>query len=189
MPDKVARVAISISPDGNTLYAAITTFNAKDEANLTANFVTTNEGANWHKVGLPAVIKTPKTKTEPECLFHAIGQGDFNLAIQSDPSNPSTVYEALVGIYKSTNSGKNWNFIGNRSHSDFHALAFNGGSLYATNDGGIFVTADGGATWNGNLNQKLNTIQFQSAAVAPGSTNVVGGTQDNGTDVYTGAPA
>jgi photosystem II stability/assembly factor-like uncharacterized protein len=189
MPDKVGRVAISISPDGNTLYAAITTINAKDEANLTANFVTINAGKNWHKVGLPAVIKTPKTRTEPECSFPGIGQGTFNLAIQSDPSNPSTVYEALVGIYKSTNGGKNWNFIGTGSHSDFHALAFNGGSLYAANDGGIFVTANGGATWNGNLNQKLNTIQFQSAAVAPGTTNVVGGTQDNGTDVYTGAPA
>jgi photosystem II stability/assembly factor-like uncharacterized protein len=183
MPDKVARVAISTSPDGNTLYAAITTFNKKDEANLTANFVTTDAGENWQKVGLPAVIKTPKRL----CL--SIGQGDFNLAIQSDPSNPSTVYEALVGIYKSTNGGENWNFIGAGSHSDFHALAFNRGSLYAANDGGIFVTADGGVTWNGNLNQKLNTIQFQSAAVAPGTTNVVGGTQDNGTDVYTGAPA
>jgi photosystem II stability/assembly factor-like uncharacterized protein len=189
MPDKVARVAISPSPDGKTLYAAIATLNKKDEANLTANFVTTDAGDNWRKVGLPAVIKTPKTRTEPECSFEGIGQGDYNLAIQSDPSNPSTVYEALVGIYKSTNGGKNWNFIGKGSHSDFHALAFNGSSLYAANDGGIFVTANGGATWNGSLNQQLNTIQFQSAAVAPGTTNVVGGTQDNGTDVYTGAPA
>ncbi len=184
MPDKVARVAISTSSsDGNTLYAAITTFNAKGEANLTANFVTTNAGKNWQKVGLPAVIKMRKD----DCLL--LGQGSFDLAIQSDPSNPSTVYEALIGVYKSTNSGKNWNFIGTGSHADFHALAFNDGLLYAANDGGIFVTPDGGATWNGNFNQKLNTIQFQSAAIAPGATNVVGGTQDNGTGVYTGAPA
>ncbi len=189
MPDKVARVAISTSTDGNTLYAAIATFNARDEANLTSNFVTTDGGKNWQKVGLPAVIRVPKTRSEPECLFHSISQGEYNLAIQSDPSNPSTVYEALVGVYKSTNGGKHWNFIGSGSHSDFHALAFKGSTLYAANDGGIFVSANGGASWNGNLNQKLNTIQFQSAAVAPGSTNVVGGTQDNGTDVYTGAPA
>jgi hypothetical protein len=183
MPNRIARVAIAISPDGNTLYAGITTFNAKNEAFLTANFVTNDAGENWQKVALPAVIRTPKKV----CL--ALGQGDYNLAIMSDPSDSKTVYEALIGIYKSTTGGKQWKLISSGSHSDFHALAFNGASLYTANDGGIFVTSNGGATWNSSLNQKLNTIQFQSAVVSGTSTTVVGGTQDNGTDVYTGTPA
>jgi photosystem II stability/assembly factor-like uncharacterized protein len=98
------------------------------------------------------------------------------------------VYEALVGIYKSTDSGGSWKFIGNGSHSDFHAIAFSGASLYTGNDGGIFVSNDGGNTWNGSLNTGLNTMQFQGAAAAPaGTTSVVGGTQDNGTNVYRGS--
>lgn len=179
MPQNIRRVAISISPDGNTLYAGLTTLK-NNNAVLTTNFVSTDAGVKWKKIALPPVI------TGTNCFSLDLDQGGYNLAIQSDPSNPATVYEALVGIYKSTNSGKSWRYVGNGTHSDFHALVFNSASLYAGSDGGVFVTNDGGKHWDASLNQKLNTIQFQSAVAAPvGTTAVVGGTQDNGTNVYT----
>jgi len=187
MPKAISRVAISISPDGETLYAGVATIGKDNTSSLTANFLSQDHGDHWRPIALPAAIRA-KDEEGKEVTCLALGQGDYNLAIQSDPSNPSTVYEALVGIYKSTDSGGSWKFIGNGSHSDFHAIAFTGASLYTVNDGGIFVSNDGGNTWSGSLNTQLNTMQFQGAAAAPvGTTLVVGGTQDNGSNVYTGS--
>jgi photosystem II stability/assembly factor-like uncharacterized protein len=176
MPNAINRVAISISPDGYTLYAAVVI-----KSSLTANFFSNDAGDSWRSVSLPPVIR----REERVCV--SLGQGNYDLAIESDPSNPATVYEALIGIYKSTDNGGSWKYIGNGSHSDFHAIGFSGKSLYSGNDGGIFVSSDSGNTWDSSLNNTLNTVQFQSVASAPaGTTLVVGGTQDNGTNVFRG---
>jgi hypothetical protein len=109
MPKAISRVAISISPDGETLYAGVATIAKDNTSSLTANFLSQDHGDHWRPIALPAAIKG-KDEEGKEVTCLALGQGDYNLAIQSDPSNPSTVYEALVGIYKSTDSGGSWKF-------------------------------------------------------------------------------
>ena len=183
VPNQVTRVALSMSPDGNTVYGAFAALNAKGESALTANYISSDGGGVWTKIALP-----PAVGTDPSCL--SLGQADYDLAIQSDPSNPAVVYEALIGIYKSTDSGASWTYIGSGIHSDFHAIAINGASLFGGSDGGIFFSTDGGTTWDSSLNIDLSTLQFQSIAGAgAGTTTLVGGTQDNGTDVYSGSLA
>ena len=108
MPDKVARVAISTSPDGKTLYAAITTLNAKDEANLTANFVTTNAGDNWQKVGLPAVIKTRKQKKNGEPL---------NRSGRLQPGDSVRPFQSINGV---RGAGRNLQVDQWRQAMEFH---------------------------------------------------------------------
>jgi hypothetical protein len=72
-----------------------------------------------------------------------------------------------------------------------HALAFsNTGSLYVGNDGGAYVGPDPTATpvaWT-NLNGMLSITQFYAGhSIDPTNVlNALGGTQDNGTQHYTG---
>src|SRR5262249_31939816 len=77
-------------------------------------------------------------------------------------------------------------------HADLHALAFSadGNVLYAGNDGGVWRTSGTNATqipWT-ELNDTLAITQFYfSPAINPKDvTDSFGGTQDNGTQKYSG---
>ncbi len=96
--------------------------------------------------------------------------------------------------------------VPNSFHPDFHALTFDAaGNLYLGNDGGIWelpaaavqsvdsTTGSLGTVSNTayvNLNTNLDITQFYAnpAEVGDGAT-VLAGAQDNGTALYTGAPA
>src|SRR5205823_11635476 len=55
------------------------------------------------------------------------------------------------------------------------------------NDGGIWSTVDGGTTWM-NHNDGLVITQFYAGSVHPhGADLALGGSQDNGTEVWTGS--
>ncbi|MGH9801469.1 MAG: WD40/YVTN/BNR-like repeat-containing protein, partial [Blastocatellia bacterium] len=132
-------------------------------------------------------------------------QVNYNIAIAVDPTDANTVYYATGTnainnggtLFRSTNGGQNWSdlSIGDGTeglHADTHAIAVspaNGNILFTGNDGGIWRTNNATAnivTWK-NLNPNLNITQFQSIAIHPTNPNfVIGGTQDNGTNLFTG---
>ena len=117
-----------------------------------------------------------------------------------DPVNSANVYAAGVvnysnntlAVIRSINSGASWTDIttvgGVEPHTDSHAMAFDSNSrLLLGNDGGIWRFDPAGPTWT-NLNGNLNTIQFTGIGLHPNSTTTaVGGSQDNGTEAYSGA--
>src|SRR5205085_6593903 len=75
-------------------------------------------------------------------------------------------------------------------HADFHAGAFDPGTgkLYVGTDGGLFVSADNGATFSAALNVGLTTHLVYSVGSTKAAPNaVIGGFQDNGTRVRSGA--
>jgi hypothetical protein len=80
-------------------------------------------------------------------------------------------------------------------HADQHALVFQPGSrdfLINANDGGVFLTPnarDSIPCWR-ERNESFNTMQFYTAAMAPGKgiQHFLGGTQDNSTMLYEGIP-
>src|SRR5262249_12577650 len=75
-------------------------------------------------------------------------------------------------------------------HADHHAMAFDGnGKLLDGDDGGLFrLESPSPVQWS-DLNGNLNTIQFVGIDVHPTNPNIaIGGSQDNGTDLYTGNP-
>jgi hypothetical protein len=109
----------------------------------------------------------------------------YNLVVAADPSNFDTTYFGGTGVYKSTNSGTSWTYIGTGAHADYHALAINSAGVFAGNDGGLAKTTDGGATWDNSLNRGLGITQFQGIGLSPGGGSLItGGTQDNGTNKY-----
>jgi hypothetical protein len=140
------------------------------------------------------------------------GQGWYDLNIIVDPLNDSLIYVAGVDIHSSTNARGtaatgNWRDITNvysgansGIHPDMHGLAFGACSaspcrLYNGNDGGIFYTDNGNAaaasvTYT-NLNNALAIAEFTGGDIGPNFATTplaIGGTQDNGTMVYTGNP-
>jgi hypothetical protein len=127
------------------------------------------------------------------------GQGWYDTTLIVDPSNSAIVYAAGAAgsnsVLRSTNSGVAWTDIssgagGQGPHADHHAAAFDAnGDFLDGDDGGIYRYHAATNTWtqlNGTATF-LNTIQFQGIGLHPSNiNNALGGSQDNGTEQYTG---
>jgi photosystem II stability/assembly factor-like uncharacterized protein len=163
----------SVTLSGSTLYAFF------DDSTL---FKSTDAGATWTQLTAPGA---------PFCQ----GQCNYNLIAAASPTNPNVVYVGSIEMYHSNDGGVTWGLDDN-SHPDNHALAFSpdGAMVYAGNDGGAWAAPTGTATnvaipWT-NLNNTLATLQFyRGISIATGDPNLsLGGTQDNGTERYSGTP-
>lgn len=129
---------------------------------------------------------------------HYASQGWYDMAIAVSPTNPETVFNAGLDVYRSTSGGATWSqrswwfhSFGEPtfSHADHHELAFHPtdpNQLWNVNDGGIFVSYDNGQTWN-EKNNGYNTYQYYAMGNATLDTAFAfGGAQDNGTSEYDG---
>jgi hypothetical protein len=152
----------------------------------------TGAGGSWSDAsgGLPAF-------GQPVGNF--VSQGSYDLVIRVKPDNPSCIFIGGTNLYRSTNGGTTWDWVGGYSsandvstaanhHPDQHGLVFSPDDarvLYSTHDGGVSVTSDCLAaplTWR-SLNHGYQTTQFYSVAIDPGTAGspvIIGGTQDNG---------
>lgn len=171
-----SRASIAISRSNpSTLYAAYGNGSTDDLLNI---FQSTNGGTSWTAVTKP-----------PVSGFGNICQCSYDNFMAVNPTNPSIVYFGGVSLYRSNNGGQSWTDIGRTIHADLHAMAIAPGNpnlIYVGNDGGIWTSTDGGNTMT-NINTNLNITQFQSVALHPTDPNItIGGTQDNGTELYTG---
>ena len=126
------------------------------------------------------------------------GQGWYDIAVAADAqgnvfcAGVEDYLQGAVGtqyIEYSWDQGADWldisKLAGVEPHTDAHALSLDSadGLLIGT-DGGIWYNDASGSSW-ANLNGNLNTIQFYEIGLHPTSTTtVVGGSQDNGTDLY-----
>jgi photosystem II stability/assembly factor-like uncharacterized protein len=122
-------------------------------------------------------------------------QGQYDTTVIVDPTNSAIVYvggaAGANSVLRSGDSGATWTDISGGSvspHPDHHTVTFDAnGKLLDGDDGGIYRLDDPAVpTWT-DLNGNLNTIQFQSIGLHPTNANIViGGSQDNGTELYTG---
>ena len=105
------------------------------------------------------------------------------------PSNSSTIYYGGLQLYKSIDSGQTYTGLGNNVHPDHHALVFpspgNPNLIYNASDGGFAFSQDGGVTWASG-NSDLQITGFQSMSTSPLTARVIGGAQDNGTEMWLG---
>jgi hypothetical protein len=167
-----------------TLYVGISqTISAG--AGLLGVYKTTDAGATW-----------TLQATAPN--FYG-GQGWYDLVIAVHPTNAATVFSSGLDCYKSTDSGVTWTRKtvwsyppGNSqyAHADHHELIFKPGdpnTILVGTDGGIFKSTNGGDTWIG-LNNGLACYQFYAMGNDALNASVCyGGTQDCGTNKYTGS--
>ncbi len=184
----VGRIALTLAPSStSTLFAGIANYN---DGSLLGLYKSTDGGVNWSQIN-----SIPDYCTN-QCWY------DNVLAV--DPANASVVFaggSAQNGtLFRTVDGGTNWAEIssganGVNLHVDQHALAFasTGARLYVGNDGGAWSTTDVTNTtvnWT-NLNATLAVTQFYPGfSIHPTNVNTAfGGTQDNGTEKYSGALA
>lgn len=150
---------------------------------LNGFYKSTDNGITWTKLS-----NTPDY-CSPQCFY--------NNVIAVHPRDPNTLFLGGVGAYRSTDGGNTFTDVsssvglGPGLHADNHSVAFDPvdpNIVYIANDGGIFRSLDLGNNWTP-LNNSLPTFQFQSVALHPDNPQLaIGGTQDNGTLLYTGSP-
>ncbi|GAB5538557.1 MAG: hypothetical protein Salg2KO_06600 [Salibacteraceae bacterium] len=124
------------------------------------------------------------------------GQGWYDLAIEVDPNDASTVYVGGVNIHKSVNDGVTWDcvahWVGSSTaaavHADHHWFAYSpvDGKLYSCNDGGLHYTTNGGNTWT-EITSGLGIAQIYKIGMSTTEhAKVLNGYQDNGTALWDG---
>ena len=117
-------------------------------------------------------------------------QGWYNLSIVVDPANADRVIAGGVQLYRSTNGGTTFSTIGGNVHVDHHATAVESdlGAVWVGSDGGCWRTTNFGGAW-ADRNSGLVTYQFYDVCVNDNPSTsyyILGGTQDNGTDKWSG---
>jgi hypothetical protein len=125
-----------------------------------------------------------------QCVYDqpiAVSQADANRVLIGGAGNSSCsrVYcYSLDGAATFSAAG-----VGDAGmHADAHAIAFAPSDptvVYEGNDGGIWRSNDGGQTFASRNTAGFSATQFQSIDVHPIDPNFsIGGTQDNGTNMY-----
>lgn len=124
-------------------------------------------------------------------------QSWYDLAIAVNPSDANNTISGGINLWRSTNGGASNTCITNwfeppgafqYVHADIHELVYNplNGTLYCGSDGGISRSTDNGVTWT-DISSGLEIMQFYRIAGVEANQNLlVGGTQDNGSNKYTG---
>ena len=178
----LGRIGLAMAPsNSSTLYAGIAQPIGSSLSGIVGVFKTTDGGANWKRTADP-----------PSCCTWYEG------GIEIDPKNENVVVTGGGDASISINGGTTWQLVSSGSngvylHPDQHAFVFSadGGILYVGNDGGVFSTTQFSSpppfAWN-DLNSTLATVQFYPGiSIDPSNAGVgFGGTQDNGTDYYSG---
>jgi hypothetical protein len=186
------RIALAISPTvPQTLYAAIAQPNGTGGGGLNTLLVTRNGGTLWTTV--------PNT---PNFLDY---QGNYDIALAVDPMSPNFIFVAgqdgpnsvAEGILNPVSGTAAWAPLASAGavgpHVDHHALVFNVAcQLLDGNDGGLYLLSNPSTNppvWY-SLNGNLQITQFTGIALDPTSATVAyGGSQDNGTEKFTGTLA
>jgi photosystem II stability/assembly factor-like uncharacterized protein len=179
-----ARIALAMAPQNHrTLFAGVA---SRSSGSLLGLFKTTDGGAHWTQLAA-----TPDY-CSPQC--------SYDNAIAVDPKDSNVVFAGgafSTTLVRSLDGGTTWSVLqsaqhGGFLHADIHALTFSadGKVLYLGNDGGAYSTTQikkSLPSYDG-LNQTLAITQFYPGlSIAPSSPlTAIGGTQDNGTDIYSG---
>jgi hypothetical protein len=119
------------------------------------------------------------------------GQTWYNFHISPHPTNSDIVYYGEVRLWKTTTGDGPWTALP-ILHTDNHAFAFapdDANQVWSVGDGGVYVSPDAGGTFQ-HRNRDLQVLEYISVAQHPlWETVMIGGTQDNGTQRFTGSPA
>jgi uncharacterized protein (TIGR03437 family) len=172
----IGRIAIAFAPSNpKTIYVGMSGIIPNDSLFLGA-FVSTDGGTTW--TSNPAGYK-----------------GDwYRNAMAVSPTDPTFVVGGGLEAYYTQDGNMTWLQADPSGllHVDQHAFAFSadGSVLYVGNDGGVFSTPTASMpfAWS-SLDSTLAITQFYPGfSIHPTDTTVsIGGTQDNGTLMYSGS--
>lgn len=176
-----SRLDIEVSPsDPNYVYVA--EIRGANEQ-LEAMHRSTDGGVTWEVIGEGGTDEFSPMGT-PGSQF----QGEFDLALAVDPTDPTRMILGGVELWQWTETTA-WEMIAstqqfpgarNYVHADVHVIEWhpsNNNIMYIASDGGIGRTVNNSETFE-TLNRGYNVTQYYSLAYDR-SGNLLGGTQDN----------
>jgi photosystem II stability/assembly factor-like uncharacterized protein len=98
---------------------------------------------------------------------------------------------AGVRAFRSLDGGATFQSMAVDVHVDWHVIVFDPNDptiLWAGTDGGVYLSTDGGDSWSARSTGLAITQFYPGISVHPQGTRISGGSQDNGTHVFTGTP-
>jgi photosystem II stability/assembly factor-like uncharacterized protein len=175
------RAALAVAPsDDAILYVGLNTGDFVDGDPEARIYRSDDSGDSWTETADPT----------PYLGF----QGWYDNTITVRPDDPTVVVAGGVYYVVSSDAGASWmtrnpyaggNGLGTGTipHVDGHDLQWQGSTLWLACDGGIWMSEDDGITWTGR-NSGLVTRQYYGMAIDPmHRERVLGGTQDNATNL------
>ncbi|MCW5518353.1 HYR domain-containing protein [Aureitalea sp. L0-47] len=193
LPSGENRIALAVTPaNANYVYYLAGPGGASGSGTFRGLYRSTDSGTSFSN-----------RSTTPNILGSDVGGGGtgdqswYDLAIAVNPTNADNTITGGVNVWRSTNGGSShtlsayWYFPGASQyvHADIHELVYNplNNRLYCGSDGGISYSTDHGVTWT-NIWDGLEIMQFYKISGVEANQNlIIGGTQDNGTNKYTGS--
>jgi photosystem II stability/assembly factor-like uncharacterized protein len=191
VPANCTRMAIGVTPDSpGDVY--LFTGPPTDVGVFTGVYLSGNDGESFSV-----------RATTPNLLgYSTLGldndhQTTYDLAIAVSRTDVTSLVVGGINVWKSTNSGTNWTCVSEwngyggsigYTHADIHDLAINplNNNLYCCSDGGVFRSTDFGENWT-DLSEYLEITQWYRIAGTPSDLDlIIGGTQDNGSNKWTG---
>jgi photosystem II stability/assembly factor-like uncharacterized protein len=187
------RMVVDIAPsDPNTVYLLVQA-NQNGETAQDHQFFRYNAATNtWADLS----SNLPHVPNAAVGTFNS--QSGYDLVSKVKPDNPNVVWIDGTNLYRSTDGGQNFSFVGGyfdpntialypNHHPDQHSMAFypnNPNAMISGHDGGLSKTTNAlqqPQQWT-SLNNGYLTTQFYTVAVdpQPGSELIMGGLQDNG---------
>lgn len=176
-PATFTRLAVRIAPSNrNVAYAW--------GASGSRAYLWRRAGGTWTAVSPPPGVR--------------IGQAWYDWFLAIAPDRDTQIYCGAIEVHRGDLSGSTWTWrnltdkgsSGDSIHPDQHSIAFEPGqpnAIYVGNDGGVYRSPDRGITWQ-HCNNGLVISEFEYIAQDYGSSRwLIGGTQDNGTDRWTGS--
>lgn len=168
--------------DQPILYAALASCphpHQKDLNNINCGvsfYKSTDGGAFWVETPNPSLIPTYSSYTH---------------ALTIHPANPDILWYGGISLARSENGGASFVRVAQGLHADLHEVAVwldpgspTGVMAYAATDGGLSV--GDGLRFSTDFQHGLAVTQFQSIAASPAASFLIGGTQDNGTNLWLG---
>jgi hypothetical protein len=178
-PTNMGRIELAIAPSNpNRIYVSVGRKRLAAGNPLIGIWRTDNAWAGtptWTQIGMAG---------NPSVSTHIWYYHDLTV----NPLDQNILYFGELDLWRY--NGTTWSVIQPGSvHVDFHALAwqpFGGGvRLLVGNDGGIWSASPTGGSWT-NHNRGLSIAQFYEGAIHPTDPLALGGTQDNGTELWLG---
>ncbi len=199
------RLSLAVAPSAtSTVYvlAASASGDVKncldDPVDQVGFYRSTDGGSTWTFRTNPITGTCPVSLNDPGFDSILAGQGWYANSLRVSKTDANVVYAGGLDLWKSTNGAAAWTKKsrwdldpGNSHyvHADIHVLVWAGARLLIGDDGGMSRTSNSGATFAG-MNVGVVTRQYYSVGVSATSRDlVIGGAQDNGTNIRIGASA
>jgi len=183
----IYRVELATAPSNDSVAYAIAINTVPNTYHIKGFYKTVDRGNTWFNIVIPAGDSSIFSKK----------QGWYDMSLAVSPVNENLVLAGGLNVWRTKDGGGYWEQITyNKSdsleymHVDQHEVAFQSDSIvYFGNDGGIWrcdnIYADNPDIYE--RNATYNVTQYYAGAIdaTGGSPNIVGGTQDNGTNMST----